>query len=580
MSFFIHEKLNSMDYEDKNIYDEAQMILSTNNAKIDNISKLITDDIVFKKDVYITDTFWEDFEIEEYILNKCTLNCSKNYVKKFLNSPISDINELQKRQKSALQISPKIIQCLKKLKNYEADVLWLFSINDLNKSWPISTLFPSFYIINTINSIYPLLTAYHTYRGYCMPLMTIIGPLMTLFGPWFYLNKYLKYDITFQKYVSMIITLTKTLFSTLTLYKKIYMLVYLILIIHSIINSFEQAKIFRYITSDLNKKINNIHKFFNIYEYIINNTNCEIIKPYLPENVDLYEIINNKSLKNLNPGLCGIYEILTSMEQKTNINNMLIIINALQTCLITRKLITINKCCIPNFSNEEDTKIINMGHIKLNKQIRNPVSLDKSLIITGPNAAGKTTYVKSIGTNQILAQTFGVVLGTKAIIHPVQFIGSFMRINDILGDSSLFEAEIKRCSEIVEIATNIYKNKKNGLIFMDEPMHSTPPIEGSATTMALIEYITKMNSIKLVLTTHYHEVTKITETNNNIRNISMTAECNDGEFNFSYRIRNGPSYQSIALELLKHNNLPDELIKSAIELKNKICIQYINNDSP
>jgi DNA mismatch repair ATPase MutS len=111
-------------------------------------------------------------------------------------------------------------------------------------------------------------------------------------------------------------------------------------------------------------------------------------------------------------------------------------------------------------------------------------------------------------------------------------------------------------------------------------MHSTPPIEGSATSMAVIEYMGKLPNIRLMVTTHYHECIELEKIHPTyFQNISMDAfiNKNTGLYTFPYKIKNGASIKCIALELLNEKKLPKQVIQRAIVLKNKICDQQVTN---
>jgi DNA mismatch repair protein MutS len=156
-----------------------------------------------------------------------------------------------------------------------------------------------------------------------------------------------------------------------------------------------------------------------------------------------------------------------------------------------------------------------------------------------------------------------------------------MRISDNLGTKSLFEAEIQRCNELIKYAEEISFNNQNALFFFDEPMHSTPPIEGTATTIAVSEYLSKLRGIRLLLTTHYFEVTTLeNKYPKEFKNLSMEAiPLPNNKFKFPYLIQQNPSYQCIALELLEVNDFPEIVISRAIEIKNKLCMNKLNEFS-
>jgi DNA mismatch repair ATPase MutS len=112
-------------------------------------------------------------------------------------------------------------------------------------------------------------------------------------------------------------------------------------------------------------------------------------------------------------------------------------------------------------------------------------------------------------------------------------------------------------------------------------MHSTPPIEGTATTIAVSEYLSKLPGIRLLLTTHYFEVTELEKLyKSDFKNLSMEAiPLPENKFKFPYLIKQKPSFQCIALELLETNDFPEIIISRAIEIKNKLCKNKLNEFS-
>ena len=170
-------------------------------------------------------------------------------------------------------------------------------------------------------------------------------------------------------------------------------------------------------------------------------------------------------------------------------------------------------------------------------QVSNPVNLDKNMIITGVNAGGKTTYVKSIASNIILAQTFGIINANKGEMYLYDAVISFMRISDEVGVKSYFEAETNCCSKMIEIADDLYKNNKRGLFVLDEPMHSTPPIEGMSVAYSIAKYLGKLKGITIIITTHFHKLIDL-EDNYNERfiNLSVNAYKNNETDRYCYLI--------------------------------------------
>jgi DNA mismatch repair ATPase MutS len=157
-----------------------------------------------------------------------------------------------------------------------------------------------------------------------------------------------------------------------------------------------------------------------------------------------------------------------------------------------------------------------------------------------------------------------------------------MRVSDILGTRSYFEAEAEYCLNMIKKAVDISVTQKKGLFLMDEPMHSTPPTEGMATAYAVIEYLSKLNGITLIITTHFHRLVKLEELYpDKFINLSVdaiatkAAEAADkNRYIFPYKIRRGYSYLCIAIELLDIKEFPSVIIENAIKMKNKICNDF------
>ena len=318
----------------------------------------------------------------------------------------------------------------------------------------------------------------------------------------------------------------------------------------------------------LQKKMKGLVKFINESVNIITKVPLEIIKPYLDNKIlDEYEQIR------LTTSMSDIYKLWKQSDIKSKIKSLLKIIYTIDIINSISRIRDEENWCTPSYSSHETKMWCMKNPLLNNNQIGNPSNLSKSIIITGPNAAGKTTYVKSILSNIILAHTFGITNCIKSNIILYDTIYSFMRITDILGEKSYFEIETEYCSSMIKKAVIISSENKKGLFLMDEPMHSTPPTEGMATAYAVAEYIGSLSGINLLITTHFHKLILLEKHYpNKFINISVEAiKQSNNTFHFPYKISRGSSNQCIALELLDKQKFPQNVIKSAIEMKNKIC---------
>jgi DNA mismatch repair protein MutS len=133
---------------------------------------------------------------------------------------------------------------------------------------------------------------------------------------------------------------------------------------------------------------------------------------------------------------------------------------------------------------------------------------------------------------------------------------------------------------MINVAEELNKAKKRGLFLMDEPMHSTPPIEGVSVAFSVAEYLAKLKSVTLIITTHFHNLIELEhEYKSKFINLSVNAKYNEktSNYEFNYKINRGGSKQIIAIELLEKHKFNKDIIKSAIEMKNKIYSQNLRN---
>jgi len=282
----------------------------------------------------------------------------------------------------------------------------------------------------------------------------------------------------------------------------------------------------------------------------------------------------------LNNNLSTVYKLWKNEKFKHYIIILLKIIYTIDAIDVIYKLKKSNNWCLPTY-NDTNTQIWNINNpLLLSNQIANPVNLSKNIIITGVNAGGKTTYVKSITINILLAQTLGIINALKGNIYLYDAITTFMRISDEVGSKSYFEAETSYCNKMINIADELYKTKKRGLFLMDEPMHSTPPFEGVSIAFSVAEYLAKLNGITLIITTHFHNLIELEDKHKSLfinLNVNATYNPITKLYDFNYKINRGGSKQIIAIELLEKHKFNKDIIASAIEMKNKLYNQNLRN---
>jgi energy-coupling factor transporter ATP-binding protein EcfA2 len=199
--------------------------------------------------------------------------------------------------------------------------------------------------------------------------------------------------------------------------------------------------------------------------------------------------------------------------------------------------------------------LINVKHVK------NTVKLNKSIVITGPNASGKTTILKSTLINVILSQQFGCGFYKNAVLCPYKYIHCYLNIPDTSGRDSLFQAEVRRCKEIIDII-NENKNVNHFCVF-DELYSGTNPEEAYISSLIFMEYLVKHKNVSCILTTHFTKVCKKLDNNKNIENLNMGIENHNNSIKYTYTLNSGISEIKGGIQVLYDMNYPKEIMDEA-----------------
>ena len=555
---------------DEEIIEEFRELFDFDKAKKKVIlDKIITDDIITGEKIDISNDVYKDTNIDKWATKIPILEGSKILIDKLIKHPINDRELLIQRQNACVDYDIDI----EILKDYEEDILWIYKISEeINDNSSIEILFPSSFIISYINYFEFLLDSYHMYKIYFIPITSILYPVSTFFAPYFYLKNYMKLDITFSSYINTIYYIISILLRTTgnfrqDLTKFVTLFLYVGIYLYNMYQTYEIA-VFLYNTKHkLHEKMDGLVKFVKHSLNITKNVSKTALDPFFDIDKGFYDI-------DINNSMTDIYKIWKDEKLKTQLSDLLKTIYGIDVLYSINNLLLSNDWSVPEYKNDT-TLWAAKNPILNNEQISNPINLDKSIIVTGPNAGGKTTYVKTILSNVILSQTFGITYSLKSNMIIYDTINSFMRVSDELGNKSYFEAEAEYCLNMINKAKLLNENGEKGLFLMDEPMHSTPPTEGMATAYAVIEYLSKISGISLIITTHFHKLVELEKIYpNKFINLSVDAIPEDDRYYFPYKIRNGHSYLCIAIELLDIKDFPKEIIDNAIKMKNKICYNF------
>jgi len=202
--------------------------------------------------------------------------------------------------------------------------------------------------------------------------------------------------------------------------------------------------------------------------------------------------------------------------------------------------------------------------LKDKKHVKNTIKLNKNIIISGPNASGKTTVIKSTLINIIVTQQFGCGFYDSAFLKPYDYIHCYLNIPDTSGRDSLFQAEARRCKEIIDIIDDDSKGRKTHFCAFDELYSGTNPEEATISAIAFMKYIIKNKNVNSILTTHFIDVCENLDNNKNIENHYMVTNKKENKLEYLYKLKKGISKVKGGINVLYEMNYPNEIIENTI----------------
>lgn len=213
--------------------------------------------------------------------------------------------------------------------------------------------------------------------------------------------------------------------------------------------------------------------------------------------------------------------------------------------------------CKPIFIDERHLSIVEGYHPLLENPISNSISIDKGVLITGSNASGKSTFLKSIAINALFAQSFGFTFANQ-YEAPFYKIMTSMALNDsIIEGDSYFMAEIKSLKRIFDEQDNIPI-----LCIVDEVLRGTNTVERISASVEILKALNDKN-IQVFAATHDIELTELL--NKDYENYHFSENITDNDIKFNYMLLDGPANSKNAIKLLSLLGFEKAIVNKATE---------------
>jgi energy-coupling factor transporter ATP-binding protein EcfA2 len=531
-------------------------------------------------------------------------------LKQQLRYPSHDLKDIQKHQEviRALRkdkgLADALRTILKDLKGVKEDFLWHW--NDETESGELmkEVVYFSLPIVSPwLNRNALLLGANSIYRTFISPAICLLTPLMALIFPYVILRK-IGLNVSFMQVFHL---LRKMIFTssfvppTTKVMAIISTLIWFLFFAQNVYFTIKHARLSHKITGVLHRKIaalSNIVRATQQLQYILKNGSGKAFLPFIdfPAFEDpvyqklaqscffrKYTLFTNKgkvlaTYKQLDSVLPSVVKCASIIGK---VDMFVSILDYLEEIEQTKKL---DWCYLEKGKKHVYRNFWNpvLRHPDKQQPVVNSLPLKNKnhvVLLTGPNAAGKSTFIRTVMLNTILSQSLGIAMAKKwHVKEPFYFLDTYINVPDVEGHASLFEAEMYRCLECLQKAEE-YKDK-HCMLIMDEVFSSTNYREGFSAAYAVIQQMaTKFPHLLGLVTTHFHGLTDLEgRTHGRTRNYCLGIKRVNGEIVYPFKVRKGVCEDHIALELLKKSGFAHSILDVAQEIYQKIDDPRLQED--
>ncbi len=213
----------------------------------------------------------------------------------------------------------------------------------------------------------------------------------------------------------------------------------------------------------------------------------------------------------------------------------------------------------PQFVQGKRLAMEEMYHPLLGNPVCNSLTLEQNCIITGSNASGKSTFIKAVAVNVILAQTIHTVTARRMELPVARMITSMAVADDIMSGESYFMKEIKYLKRILDLTND----SEVTICAIDEILRGTNTEERIAASKAILNYLSEKNCIVFVAS-HDRELTE--GFNGSYENYHFSEEFREEDILFDYKIKSGPANTKNAIRLLEYVKFPETVIAESRRL--------------
>ena len=233
--------------------------------------------------------------------------------------------------------------------------------------------------------------------------------------------------------------------------------------------------------------------------------------------------------------------------------------NAIATKIIESRNEEKNKFCFATFVENEKPIIEaqSLWNVLVKDAVSSSISENRHVILTGPNAGGKTVAIRALLQNILLAQSFGVAAARKFEITMFDAIHSYLNTSDDISKGlSLFASEVKRAQEVLQKIKTLEPNHKF-FFALDELFTGTNSEDGEACAYEFVKRIADFDGVQFIYATHFDKLKELGNENVNCVNYKVNAPTknSEGKLVYPYTLSQGANESRVALDIAREANL-------------------------
>ena len=528
------ELVKTIDKEEKPIYDYVFKPSNTLGSKVlEEVPKYYTTDTEYLKE---TQTLVKNFKQTDYK--------SISETKNFRDSELEDVVKAWEEIKGETAFQTKYLY-----------VDWVFGefINNNPKFLQLMSIY---------NIASPVLSL-------CLPIFVLIVP--------FFIIKIKGIELNIKEYIEVLKTLASkhaivkvfTNFNDVDSGQKIYLLVSAAFYLFSI---YQNILVCVRFYTNMKKIHEYLHKFRSYLDYTIHSMNYHLsLSKELTKYIKFNEIecitpftLSIAKFSQIGHIMWSFYQLYNSPEYHDAIlysfgfNGYMNLLQGVKENVDTNKINSVT--LIKGQTKPVLKKMYYPKFIDEVKIVKNDCDLSKNIVITGPNASGKTTTLKTVLINIVLSQHIGFGCYDKCKLEPFENIHCYLNIPDTSGRDSLFQAEARRCKEIIDCIEEKEKDNEKHFAIFDELYSGTNPEEAVISAKAFMDFIVKSDNVTCMLTTHYVKLCKKLAKNKKIENFNMKTVKKNDNFSYTYELEKGISKVKGGLKVLSDMAYPKEIL--------------------